>query len=83
MCDYDSAPQAPVRSNNSLALPFAIQFLFKKIREPLLFSKKTLEITHCALLRLPYGFRIYENIREHQTLLICQKKAMFSCIYCL
>lgn len=86
MCDYNSAPQAPVRSNNSLALPFAFWFLFQKMREPVLSSKKTLEIVHCALEgsahlpRLSCGFRIYATVSKHQTLLIRQKQTMFSCM---
>lgn len=82
MCDYNSAPQAPVRSNNSLALPFTFWSLFQKMREPVLPSKKMLENAHSALegsahlTRLPHGFRIYATVREHQTLLICQKQTI-------
>lgn len=80
MCDYNSAPQAPVRSNNSLAFPFAFRFLFQKIREPVLSSNKTVEIAHYALEgsahlpRLPCGFRLYATISEHWTLLTVRSK---------
>jgi len=86
MRDCNSAPQAPVRSSNSLALPFAFQVLFQKVREPVLSSKKMLEIAHRALEgsahlpRLPRGFRIYATVSEHRTLLISHKQKMFSCI---
>lgn len=63
--------------------------LFQKVREPVLSSKKTLEIAHCALEgsahlpKLPCGFRIYVTISKHKIMIVFQDQTMFSCIYSL
>lgn len=88
MCDYKSALQAPFRSNNSLAPPFAFWYSFQKMREAVFFSKKMLEIAHYALEgsarlpSLPPGFRLYATVSKHPNP-ACQQQIIFACIYCL
>lgn len=86
MCDYKSALQAPVRSNNSPALPFAFWYSFQKMKEVVLSSKKMLEIPHCVFESpdchpcLPPGFKTYATVNE-QPNPACQ--IMFACMFCL